>query len=73
MRPASRSRSSAWIVRESDARVVAARTFAAEAAAPSTDTLPLVMAFDRATGQVLTRITGWTLSTVGVAVSTPRS
>ncbi len=60
---------SAWLVREEDAQIVADRTFTATASAPSTETLTLVAALDRATGQVLREIAAWTLATLGVAAS----
>ncbi len=47
------------LVRERDARVVASRTFAATAIAPSTDPDTIVAAFDSATTDLLTALVPW--------------
>lgn len=62
----------AWTVRiglavtlidESNRQVLASRTFAQTASAPSDQTLPLVNAFDVAMVQVLQQIVDWTIAT----------
>jgi len=53
------------IVRESDASVVASRTFNTEALAVSTEATTLVEAFDRASDQLLIEFADWTLTTLG--------
>ena len=55
----------ARLVRESDAAIVATRTFRASAAADSTKTLPLVQAFDRAGQQMMLDFARWTMSSLG--------
>lgn len=47
------------LVRERDARIVASRSFRAEAPAASTETAALIAAFDAAAAAVLTEFAGW--------------
>jgi len=54
----------ARIVRESDVRIVASRTFAASVPAASSETTVLVGAFDTAVAQVMTEFAGWALASV---------
>lgn len=51
------------LIDESDRQVLASRTFAQTASAPSDQTLPLVTAFDAAMAQVLQQIVDWTIAT----------
>lgn len=53
------------IVRESNASIVATRTFSVTASAASTETVALVEAFDRAADQLLIEFADWTLNTLG--------
>lgn len=52
------------MVREADARIVASRSFAATALSPSTDTMPVIEAFDAASDQVFVEFATWVRSTV---------
>ena len=61
-----RLRLSARIVRESDASIVAARTFTSTAAAPSLETLDLVGSFNDAAEPLLTDLTGWVLASLEI-------
>ncbi|MCR9085683.1 MAG: ABC-type transport auxiliary lipoprotein family protein [Rhodobacteraceae bacterium] len=54
----------ARIVRESDAQILASRTFAASAATTTTATDSLIVAFDAATDQILPDFAAWVLSVV---------
>lgn len=56
----------ARIVRESDASIVAVRTFSSSAVAQSLETLDLVGSFDTAVEPMMRDIAGWVLSTLGV-------
>jgi len=56
----------ARIVRESDASIVAVRTFSSSAAAPSLETLDLVGSFNAAVEPLLRDLTGWVLATLGI-------
>ncbi|MCL3881189.1 ABC-type transport auxiliary lipoprotein family protein [Marivita sp. GX14005] len=47
------------IVRERDAAIIASRTFRGQAVTPSTDTLPVVQAFEAASDQALTNFALW--------------
>lgn len=47
------------LVQESDSRVVASRTFANTASAPSTDPAPVAAAFDAATSRLLSDAVSW--------------
>lgn len=53
------------LVRESNASIVATRTFVASAGAASTETATLIEAFDRASDQLLIEFADWTLTTLG--------
>lgn len=53
------------VVRESDASIVASRSFAASAVAPSTETLSVVEAFDAASGQVMSEFATWLPGALG--------
>jgi cholesterol transport system auxiliary component len=55
----------ARIVRERGVTILATRTFAASAAAPTLEDADLVAAFDTATRQVISEFTVWTLGTLG--------
>lgn len=56
----------ARIVRESDASIVAVRTFTSSAVAPDLETLGLVGSFNTAVEPMMRDITGWVLFTLGV-------
>jgi len=56
----------ARIVRESDASILATRTFTSTAAAPSLETLDLVGSFNTATESLMRDLTGWVLASLGV-------
>ena len=62
-------RVTARLVREEDARILAGRSFTANAAVQSTDSLNVVTGFDAAAKQLLTQITRWTLSTLSIPAS----
>lgn len=62
-------RMSVRILRESDTRIIASRTFTASAEAASTDTLVLVAAFDRAAASLMDEFTAWTLASLGARVA----
>lgn len=53
------------IVRESDASVIASRTFSTRALANSTETATVIGAFDQASDQLLIQFADWTLGTLG--------
>jgi cholesterol transport system auxiliary component len=57
------------LVRESDAAILASRTFQRTAAAASTETLDVVASFNAATSAILQEVTGWVLGRLGVRVS----
>ena len=57
------------LVRESDASVVASRTFQRTAAAASTETMDIVASFNLATNAALQDLTGWALRLIGLRVS----
>lgn len=61
-----RLRMVARIVRESDASILAARTFTSSAAAPSLETLDLVGSFNAAAAPMMRDLTGWVLTTLGI-------
>lgn len=52
------------VVREQDASIIASRTFAATAPVGSTDTPPVIEAFDAASDQVFTEFAAWMQSTL---------
>lgn len=52
------------IVRESDVRIVASRTFSSSAVSPSLDTQKIVEAFDAAATPLLSEVSSWVLSTL---------
>jgi len=52
------------IVRESDALIVATRTFSSSSSASSVETQMIVEAFDSATGRLLAEFSEWVLSTL---------
>lgn len=54
----------ARIVRESDVRIIASRTFAASVPAVSSETTVLVEGFDTAVAQVLTEFAPWALAAI---------
>ncbi len=56
----------ARMIRESDAQVLARRTFTALAPSASTDTLEIVQAFNMASDQLLTDLVRWGLGVIGV-------
>jgi len=58
------------MVRESDARVVASRTFSSRAVAASTETPTLIKAFDEASDQLLIQFADWTMTSLGRRLST---
>lgn len=60
-----RVRLSARLVRESDAAVIASRTFNAAGASASTETIDLVEGFNAATQSMLRDLSAWVLGTVG--------
>ncbi len=64
-----RLRLTARLVRESDASVIASRTFQTTAQAASTDTLAIVQGFDQATGAALRDLTGWALPLIGLRIA----
>ncbi len=64
-----RLRFTVTLVRESDASVVASRTFQQTAAAASTQTLDIVASFNLATNAALQDLTGWALRQIGLRVS----
>lgn len=57
------------LVRESDASVIASRTFQRTAAAASTETMDIVASFNLATNAALQDLTGWALRQIGLRVS----
>lgn len=61
-----RMRLRARIVRESDASIVATRTFSSSADAPSLETLDLVGSFNTAAEPLLRDLTGWVLASLGI-------
>ncbi|ATX65990.1 ABC-type transport auxiliary lipoprotein family protein [Roseinatronobacter bogoriensis] len=61
-----RIRLTARMVRESDARVMARRSFQALAPAPSTETLDIVQAFNVASDEVLGDLVRWGLEVIGL-------
>ena len=63
-----RVRLTARVVRESDAAVIASRTFNAAGAATSTATVDLVDGFNTATQSMLRDLSAWVLGTVGAGV-----
>lgn len=65
-----RLRLTARLVRESDARVIASRTFQTTAPVDSgLDTLSVVQGFDTATGALLAELSGWVLTQLGAPPS----
>lgn len=58
----------ARLVRETDAAVVATRTFARRVPVPDTGTSTLIAGFEAATDAVLADLAGWVFSTRGVSV-----
>jgi cholesterol transport system auxiliary component len=64
-----RLRLNARIVRESDAAIIASRSFAASAASASLDTLVLVEGFDAALAVLLQDLAGWVMASLGVPVA----
>lgn len=66
-----RVRVTARVVRESDARVLARRTFTATAPSASTETLAIVQSFNDATDQLLPDLTRWALGAMGVGLPSP--
>ena len=65
---ATRIRLTARMVRESDARVLARRSFEAVAESQSTDTLEIVQAFNRASDEILGDLVRWALEVMGVSL-----
>ena len=63
-----RVRLTARVVRESDAAVIASRTFNAAGASASTATVDLVDGFNSATQSMLRDLSAWVLGTVGAGV-----
>lgn len=61
-----RIRLTARMVRESDARVMARRSFQAQTPAASTETLDIVQAFNAASDQVLNELVRWGLDVIGL-------
>lgn len=57
----------ARLVRESDARIVASRTFTRTVAVPDTDTPTLLAGFESVSDAVLTDLAGWVFGALGVA------
>lgn len=57
------------LIRESDASVVASRTFQRTAAAASTETMDIVASFNLASNAALQDLTGWALRLIGARVS----
>lgn len=53
------------ILRERDMRIIATRSFTATAPAASTETGPVVAAFDAAVAQLLAEFTAWALASAG--------
>lgn len=53
------------MVRERDASITSSRTFAATVAAPTTETLDLIRAFDAASDAVLIDFADWVMGTLG--------
>lgn len=65
-----RIRMTARMVRESDARVLARRSFSALAPAASTDTLEIVQSFNAASDSLVSDLVRWGLGAVGVTLPT---
>jgi len=63
-----RVRLTARVVRESDAAVIASRTFNAAGATATTDTIDLVEGFNSASQSMLRDLSAWVLGTVGAGV-----
>lgn len=57
------------LVRESDASVIASRTFQRTAAAASSETMDIVASFNLATNAALQELTGWALRLIGLRLS----
>ena len=66
-----RLRMVARIVRESDASILATRTFSSSAAAPSLETLDLVARFNTAAEPMMRDLTGWVLTALGIRTVAP--
>lgn len=66
---ATRVRLTARLVRESDAAVLASRTFQAAAPAASTDPLDVALSFNAATDALLPELVGWVLGRLGARLS----
>ncbi len=61
-----RLRMTVRLVREEDARILAGRSFTADARVESTDTLDVVTGFDAAVQPLLRDVTEWVLSTLSI-------
>lgn len=60
-----RLRMSVRLLRESDTRIIASRSFSASAISPSSETTAIIAAFDTAAANLLPEFTSWTLARLG--------
>ncbi|WP_114964243.1 ABC-type transport auxiliary lipoprotein family protein [Alkalilacustris brevis] len=66
-----RLRMTVRIIRESDASILASRTFTSGARSASTDTLDIVTSFDTAAQPMLREIAAWVLDRLGIPADPP--